>query len=222
MGFYSTLHINITFKQNTPSCVTNFFTKGIRHEALPTFLYEMGFNFTNKINLTTPDMLLTEYGAKTYTKDKPNNNFYLQLTQEFDLDSYILSVYPFITFVASYAEDNAMAGYIKDEMNKYDAFAIKDGIVHWQQKQKINIDTNKKLDYFELVAIGTKIKYSHGSETEINEWMNIFDKNVPYPNGSSLFFFTEKYDARKIEIKDYNPTVNEVVEKCLNYKSIQL
>jgi hypothetical protein len=217
MGFYSTLHINITFKENTPSCITDFFAKGIQHKALPSFLYDIGFNFANKINLTTPAMLLTEYGAKTYTSDKPNNRWRLQLTQEYDLDAYILSIYPFITFVAAYAEDDAMAGYVKNEMNKFDAFSIKDGIVYWLTDLKIEITAPKKLDYFELIAIGTKIKYSHGSE-EINNWMNLFDKNVPYPNGSSLFF----YPKDKTEIKGYNPTVEEVVEACLNYKPTQL
>jgi hypothetical protein len=192
----------------------SFFSKGIQHEALPTFLYDIGFNFGNEINLTTPDMLLTEYGAKTYTNDKPNNRWRLQLTQEFDLDAYILSIYPFITFVAAYAADDAMAGYIKDEMNKFDAFAIKDGIVYWHTDIKIETTKTKKLYYFELIAIGTKIKYNHGTEDEINNWMSLFDKNVPYPNGSSLFFYTKN----KIEIKGYKPTVNEVVETCLSYK----
>jgi hypothetical protein len=218
MGFYSTIHINITFKEATPQCVTDFFSKGIQHEALPIFLYDIGFNFANKINLTTPDILLTEYGAKTYTNDKPNNRWRLQLTQEFDLDAYILSIYPFIIFVAAYADDDAMAGYIKDEMNKFDAFAIKDGIVYWHTDIKIETSKTKKLDYFELIAIATKIKYSQGTEDEIDNWMSLFDKNVPYPNGSSLFF----YPKNKTEIKDYNPSVNEVVEACLNYKSIQL
>jgi hypothetical protein len=220
MGFYSTLHVNITFKEHTASCITDFFTKGIQHEALPSFLYGIGFNFANEINLTTPDMLLTEYGAKTYTNGKPNKRWRLQLTQEFDLDAYILSIYPFITFVATYAEDSAIAGYVKDEMNKFDAFAIKDGIVYWLSDLKIETTISKKLDYFELIALGTKIKYSHGTEDEINKWMDLFDKNVPYPNGSSLFFYPAK--ENKIELKNYNPTVNEVVEICLNNKPIQL
>jgi hypothetical protein len=220
MGFYSILHINIKFKQNAPQAVTDFFSNGIQHEALPTFLYDVGFSFTNKINLATPEMLLTERGAKTYTNNEPNIRLYLQLTQEFDLDAYILSIYPFITFVAAYAEDDTMAGYIKDEMGKFDAFAIKDGIVHWQSDLKIKISDVKKLDYFELIAIGTKIKYSHGTEDEINNWMSLFDKNVPYPNGSNLFFYPE--NNKEVKIGDYNPTVNEVVEKCLNYVTIQL
>jgi hypothetical protein len=218
MGFYSTIHINITFKQNTPSCVTNFFSKGIQHEALPPFLYEMDLQLANAINLATPNMLLTEYNAKTYTNNKPNNRWRLQLTQEFDLDSFALCIYPFISFVAAYAQDDAMAGYIKDDMNEFDAFAIKDGLVYWLQKLKIDTATPKQLDYFELVSLGTKIKHSHGTEVEINNWMNLFDANVPYPNGSSLFFYPES----KTAIKDYNPTVSEVVEICLNHRPIQL
>jgi hypothetical protein len=220
MGFYSTLHINITFKEHTPQCITDFFCKGLQHEALPNFLNEMHFDFTNKVNLTTPDMLLTEYGAKTYTDDKPNNRWRLQLLQEFDLDAYILSIYPLITFVAAYAEDDAMAGYIKNDMQVFEAFAIKDGLVYWLKNLKVNIDETRKLDYFELIAIGTKIKFSHGTEKEINELMNLFDKNVPYPNGSKLFFYPEKTNEN--DIKNYNPSVEEVVEKCLRYKSIEL
>jgi hypothetical protein len=220
MGFYSILHISITFKQETPQCITDFFSKGAPHEVLPDFLYAMNFNFTNKVNLTTPDVLITEYGAKTYTNEKPNNRWRLQLTQEFDLDAYVLNVYPFITFVAAYAEDDAVAGYVKNEMNTFDAFAIKDGLVYWLKDLKIETTDNKKLDYFELIAIGTKIKYSHGTEAEINNWMNLFDKNVPYPNGSCLFFYAEKDDED--DIKSYNPSVVDVVEKCLSYKAINL
>jgi hypothetical protein len=220
MGFYSTLHVNITFKEHTPQCIADFFCKGLHHEALPDFLYEMDFDFTNKINLATPNTLLTNFDAKTYTNNKPNNRWRLQLTQEFDLDAYVLSVYPFITFVAAYAEDDAMAGYVKNEMGNFDAFAIKAGLVFWLQDLKIASVDVKKLDYFELIALGTKIKFSHGSASEINECMNLFNKNVPYPNGSKLFFYPDKsYDD---DIKNYNPSVADVVEKCLSYKSINL
>jgi hypothetical protein len=207
MGSYLTLHINITFKENIPTCISDFFTKGTQDKAIPIFLYQMGLNFSNKIDLTTPDMLITEYGAKTYTDGKPNNRLRLQLTQEFDLDAYILSVYPFITFVATYAEDDCMAGYIKSEMQDYDAFAIKNGIVHWQHDQQIEIVPDKKLDYFELVALGSKIKNYHGSQAEIKEDMAIFDKNIPYPNGSNLL----------IDNESKNLTIEEIVEQCLDY-----
>lgn len=207
MATYLTLHVNITFKENTPSFVQAFFIKGVQHQALPNFLFEMGLNFSNKINLTTSDMLLTEYGAKTYVDGKSNTKLRLQLTQEFDVDAYAISIYPFITFVAAYAEDDCMAGYIKDEMQQYDAFAIKEGFVHWQKNQQIETVPKKKLDYFELVALGTKIKYQHGSDDDIKKYKEIFDANVPYPNGSKLLINEQFNDE----------TVENTVEECLNF-----
>ena len=52
--------------------------------------------------------------------------------------------------------------------------------------------------------------------------MKIFDANVPHPNGSNLFSYPENYNARRDKISDYNPTVEEVVDKALSYKPIQL
>jgi hypothetical protein len=165
----------------------------------------MCLNFENKIDLCTPDTLLTEYGAKTYTDDKPNYRLHLQLTQEFDLDAYILSVYPFITFVAAYAEADCMAGYVKSEMQDYDAFAIKNGIAHWQQDQKIVIDENKKLDYYELVALGTKIRFGNGNEVEKMIYKELFSKNILHPNGIELL---ERKDLNGLSIED---TIAEIL-----------
>lgn len=223
MGSYSTIHLNITFKENTPSYITDFFQKGTQNERLPTFLYEMGLTFDNKINLTTPDMLLCEYGAKTYTEGKPNNRFYLSFSQEYDIDSYILSIYRFVVFLASYSENTQIAGYIKEEWGPFNVFSFQDGLVYWQQDLQIEkVDKQGKLDYYELLVLGTKIKYSEGTETEINKMMNDFDQSVPRPNGSSLFFYPENYKADKDNISDYDPTVEEVIENCLSYKPIQL
>ncbi len=52
--------------------------------------------------------------------------------------------------------------------------------------------------------------------------MSDFDKSVPYPKGSNLFFYPENYDAGKDDISAYNPTVENVVQKCLEYESIKL
>jgi hypothetical protein len=223
MASYSTIHINITFKENTPSYVTDFFQKGTQNERLPTFLYEMGLTFDNKINLITPDMLLCEYGAKTYTEGKPNNRYYLSFSQEYDLDSYILSIYPFVVFLAAYSENTQIAGYIKEEWGPFNVFSFQDGLAYWQQDLKIeNISKEGKLDYYELLTIGIKIKYSEGTEAEISKMMGDFDKSVPRPNGSNLFFYPENYDAKSDDISSYDPSVEEVVEKCLSYKPIQL
>lgn len=74
----------------------------------------------------------------------------------------------------------------------------------------------------ELIEIGSRIVNAEGTEEEIDQLMILFDRNVPHPNGSNLFFYPEKYNARKDDISKYNPTVEEVVDKCLAYKSIQL
>ena len=74
----------------------------------------------------------------------------------------------------------------------------------------------------ELVEIGRRIVECNGTEQEIDDLSELFDKNVPHPNGSNLFFYPENYNARKDNISDYNPTVEEVVDKCLSYKTIQL
>jgi hypothetical protein len=52
--------------------------------------------------------------------------------------------------------------------------------------------------------------------------MSDFDKSVPYPNGSSLFFYPENYKANETDISKYDPSVEDVVQKCLNYEPTQL
>ncbi len=74
----------------------------------------------------------------------------------------------------------------------------------------------------ELIELGYKIVNCEGSEDEIDELMELFDENVPHPDGANLFFYPENYNARKDDISQYNPTVEEVVDKALNYRAIQL
>lgn len=74
----------------------------------------------------------------------------------------------------------------------------------------------------ELIELGYKIVNCEGSEDEIDELMELFDENVPHPDGANLFFYPENYNARKDDISQYNPTVEEVVDKALSYKAIQL
>jgi hypothetical protein len=52
--------------------------------------------------------------------------------------------------------------------------------------------------------------------------MEDFNKSVPRPNGSSLFFYPENYNSKNDDISNYDPSVEEVVERCLSYKVIQL
>lgn len=74
----------------------------------------------------------------------------------------------------------------------------------------------------ELIDIGRKIVTCDGTEKEINDLSELFDKNVPHPNGSNLFFYPENYNARKDNISAYNLSIEEIVDKCLAYKPIQL
>jgi Colicin immunity protein / pyocin immunity protein len=74
----------------------------------------------------------------------------------------------------------------------------------------------------ELIELGKRIVAAKGSDDEINELMEIFDKNVPHPNGSNLFYYPENYDARTKIVSEYNPIVEEVVELCLAYTPISI
>jgi hypothetical protein len=74
----------------------------------------------------------------------------------------------------------------------------------------------------ELIVLGKKIVNCEGTEEEINEMYDMFSKNVPHPDGANLFFYPENYNARKDNISEYNPSVEEVVDKCLAYKPIVL
>ena len=224
MGLYSTLSLNMSFRKETPTYVTDFFHKGLKDNRLPTFLYDFDFAFPSKIELSVPNTYVCEFAAKTYTEGIPNNRYYLMILQENDLD-ILHEVYALLATLAGYAEDNFMAGYIKHEGGDTDLFAFENGMIYWHQNFKIERDFSKKeggLDYFELLAIGQKIKYSEGTEAEINALMTQFDKSVPYPNGSKLFFYPENYNARKDDISNYDPSVEHIVQFCLNYKSMQL
>ncbi len=74
----------------------------------------------------------------------------------------------------------------------------------------------------ELIEIGTKIVKAECSEKEHEELMDLFDQNVPKPDGSNLFYYPESYNARRDDLSMYSPTVEEVVDQCLAYKAIQL
>ncbi|CAL2107146.1 Colicin immunity protein [Tenacibaculum sp. 190524A02b] len=77
-----------------------------------------------------------------------------------------------------------------------------------------------KLNRNELIEIGYKITNWKGTEEELLILMDVFNKNVPHPNGANLFSYPENYNSRKHNIDEYNPTVEEVVDKALSYKPI--
>jgi hypothetical protein len=79
-----------------------------------------------------------------------------------------------------------------------------------------------EMSRLELIQLGKKIVGCLGSEEEVDQMINTFNDNVPYPNGANLFFYPENYNARRDNISEYKPTVEEVVDKALSYKPIQL
>lgn len=74
----------------------------------------------------------------------------------------------------------------------------------------------------ELIELGQKIVSCEGTEKGIDEMIELFDANVPHPNGANLFYYPENYNARTTDLSKYNPTVEEVVDKCLSYRPISL
>jgi hypothetical protein len=74
----------------------------------------------------------------------------------------------------------------------------------------------------ELIAIGYKIANAEGTEAELDELYALFSKNVPHPAGANLFFYPENYNASRDNIGDYDPSVEEIVDKCLSYRPIIL
>jgi hypothetical protein len=74
----------------------------------------------------------------------------------------------------------------------------------------------------ELIELGNKILSEGISEAEQEKLMELFDKNVPHPNGSNLFFYPAEYNSRRDNLAEYSPSVEEVVNTCLKYRSIKL
>jgi Colicin immunity protein / pyocin immunity protein. len=74
----------------------------------------------------------------------------------------------------------------------------------------------------ELIELGKRIVNCEGTEEEIDAMYELFSNNVPHPNGANLFFYPENYNARKDNLSQYHPTVEEIVDKALSYKPIQI
>lgn len=78
------------------------------------------------------------------------------------------------------------------------------------------------MNRLELIKLGNSIINCVGSEEELDEMIELFNKNVTHPKGANLFYYPENYNARRDDLSKYNPTVEEVVDKALSYKPIQL
>jgi hypothetical protein len=219
----STISLKIIFRFDVPKYIIDFFEKGIIYDEIPTVLESYRFTFDNSCNIAGKTQML-------FQQDK-SLNFHLSIYHQFDFkdEEEVAKGYWFVGGLAQYAEDNKMAGYIKHENQEEKVgtqlFGFKDKLPYWLSDLFIDFDKNKTYNqekFNELCKLGHKIKFSEGTEAEINQMMATFDKNVPYPNGSNLFFYPENYNAGTFDISQYNPSVEEVVRKCLEYKAIEL
>ncbi|MDQ0225843.1 hypothetical protein CHH83_22425 [Bacillus sp. 7586-K] len=68
-----------------------------------------------------------------------------------------------------------------------------------------------KLNKEQLIKLVEEIVNPKLNDDEINEKIELFEKNVPHPAPSDLIFWDEE---------DLSP--KEIVEKALNYRSINL
>jgi ribosomal protein S18 acetylase RimI-like enzyme len=129
----SIISLNLTFREDTPTYITGFFTKGIKHEMVPTCLYDYGFTFDNKPNFS---------GKTTMICEEKEGRFYLYIYHKFDFDTEAGEGYWFTGGLAQYAEDDDMAGYIKhsDETVGVQIVAFKDKVPYWKSDLKVEID----------------------------------------------------------------------------------
>ncbi|TAN63656.1 hypothetical protein WS9_015555 [Paraclostridium sordellii 8483] len=69
----------------------------------------------------------------------------------------------------------------------------------------------KKLTREELINLVNRIVECEGSEEEIDEMIEVVEKNVPHPKINDLIYWNEE-----------ELTSEQIVDKALEYKPIQL
>jgi hypothetical protein len=68
-----------------------------------------------------------------------------------------------------------------------------------------------RLSRDELVTLVKRIMACEGTDSEQDQWILEFERNVPHPGASDLIFFPKR-----------NMTAEEIVDEALFYKPIQL
>ncbi|TOM67471.1 colicin immunity protein [Vibrio parahaemolyticus] len=81
-----------------------------------------------------------------------------------------------------------------------------------------------KLSKEQLIELANRFLDAE-SEKESSYLYDEFNKQFSHPDAANLFFYPENYNARKMGLSDYAPTVDtveEVIEIALRHKPIQL
>ena len=73
----------------------------------------------------------------------------------------------------------------------------------------------------ELIDLGNRL-LNADSEEGSEELYELFKQQFNHPDAANLFFYPEDYNARKNDISNYQPTVEEVVDIAIAYQAIQL
>jgi hypothetical protein len=133
MKSISTLHLKIILCADVPEYIVQFFSNGAKHEDVPNVLYSYGFTFDNKINFETGSFLLFQ---------KVKDQYHLQIEHCFDFNdgSEVAPGYWFVGGLAQYAQDNAMAGYIKHQEVSTQLFGFKNKQCYWLNGADINFE----------------------------------------------------------------------------------
>jgi hypothetical protein len=113
-----------------------FFSKGTQHEELPSVLYSYGFTFDNTINFATGRFMFFE---------KVGEQYHLQIEHQFDFNDEIdvAKGYWFVGRLAQYAQDDAMAGYIKHLEVSTQLFGFKNKQCYWLNGADIDFTERK-------------------------------------------------------------------------------
>jgi hypothetical protein len=132
----STLSLNLVFRADTPTYVTDFFTKSIKDDNLPSILYNYGFIFDNKPNF---------FGDTTMQCIAQNGRFHLYIYHRFDFDTEAAEGYWFVGGLAQYAENSKMAGYISHNTGNagLQIFGFRDKMCFWRNDVDISFNSVK-------------------------------------------------------------------------------
>jgi hypothetical protein len=105
-----------------------------------------------------------------------------------------------------------------DMANYLDALLLNNGTEIIDECTIVSLENKKSISMSreELIELGYKIKTCKDIE-ELAVMIDLFNENVPHPNGARLFNYPENYEKHRGRYLTYNPTVEEVVDKALSY-----
>ena len=73
----------------------------------------------------------------------------------------------------------------------------------------------------ELIEIGRQL-LNADTEDESEKFYRLFKQQFNHPDAANLFYYPENYNARKGNMSNYQPSVEEVVDIAISYQAIQL